>query len=80
MTKNKQRLLFICCSIISATIIGYFIYRSFESTTSFNTFNIVHSEKRDNGVYLKTKDPIKQSGKEIFIDKEGNIYSNDYIE
>lgn len=43
-------------------------------------FNIIKSEKRDNGIYLKTRNDISKSGKEIFIDDNGKIYSNDYIE
>lgn len=76
---SKKKIIF---SLILVSLIGILAFnlKNNRSTYINKDFNIIKSEKRENGTYIKTRNDITKTGKEIFIDKQGNIYSDDYIE
>lgn len=80
MTKLKKAILFTTCSMIIIIILGYFVRLCFKQSYQNPTFNIVFSENNNNRFYLKTRDEITKSGKDIVIDNDGSIFSHDYIE
>lgn len=80
MTKLKKAILFTTCSMIIIIILGYFVRLCFKQSSQNPAFNIVFSENNNNRFYLKTRDEITKSGKDIVIDNDGSIFSHDYIE